>query len=219
MGQALFWYTFLNLAILGAVLCFVRASRLRRARPDERQDLEENTLVRADWERVRIERCIPSRCPRVLGQPPRPRKDVTCEVCATTFLEQRLQRLLSLPTAPDPGVSEPPWSRDALSGRIGGSRAAPLEEPADVVSPPLDAAAGPTHRQRARAQEPGTRVTGRDAGGSPLGVVRVGLGLACVAVGAGAAALGGLLWLIVPGCLLVLVGLGLIASGVSLGSD
>lgn len=205
MERALFWYTFLNLSILVAVLWFVRAARLRRARPDERQDLEENALVRTDWERVRQERCLPSNCPRVMGQPPRPRKDVTCEVCATTFLEQRLQRLLNVPPVARSGSSDACWSRDAHSGRVGGSHGAPREEPGNVASQLLDGSAVSRRKQRASAA-------------AQLGVVRVGLGLACVAVGAGVAALGGLLWLIVPGALLVFVGLGLIASGISLGA-
>ena len=101
----LVWYIVLNLAIFGFVLLFVRAARARAA-PNERQDLEENALVTADWELVRRERCLPSRCPRVIGQPPRPRKDVTCEVCAATFLEIRLQRLLDGPLAPEPAAPE-----------------------------------------------------------------------------------------------------------------
>src|SRR5437870_5949638 len=98
MELALFGYTLLNLLILGCVLLFVRASRTR-AQPDERQDLEENALVRHDWELMRSERCVPSGCPRLLGQPARPRKDVTCEVCAATFLERRLLQLLDSPPA------------------------------------------------------------------------------------------------------------------------
>jgi hypothetical protein len=211
MERALFLYTFLNLAILGAVLWFVRASRLRRARPDERQDLEENALVRADWELVRIEHCIPSGCPRVIGQPPRPRRDVTCEVCATTFLEQRLQRLLSSPPGSNPTPPDPPWIRDALSGRVGGSRSAPMRGQrsarGDLASSLIEA-------------DPGGERRGRTAAvAAQLGVVRVGIGLACVAVGAGVAAFGGLLWLIVPGALLVLIGLGLIAAGVTQGAE
>jgi hypothetical protein len=206
MERALFWYTFLNLAILVAVLWFVRASRLRRARPDERQDLEENALVRADWERVRLERCLPSNCPRTMGQPPRPRKDFTCEVCGTTFLEQRLQRLLTVPHVLEPGAIDPSWNRDAVSGRVGGSRAAPPEEPGEVASQLLDGAAISGRRRRA------------GAAAVQIGVVRIALGLACVAVGAGVAAFGGLLWLIVPGALMVLLGLGLIAAGISLGA-
>jgi hypothetical protein len=207
MERARFGYTILNLAMLGAVLWFVRASRLRRARPDERQDLEENALVGADWERVRRERCLPANCPRLIGQRQRPRKDVTCEVCATTFLEQRLQRLLSAPSPTEPTASEPVWMRDSLSGRVGGSLAAPIEEPVEVASPLMRGGRHGRHRRRATTSA------------AQLGAVRVGLGLACVAVGAIVAALGGLLWLIVPGCLLVFVGLGLIAAGVSLDAD
>ena len=68
MEAALVCYTLLNLAILGFILLFVRASRAR-AVPNERRDLEENSLVTADWEWVRRERCLPSGCPRLRGQP------------------------------------------------------------------------------------------------------------------------------------------------------
>src|SRR5947199_3032083 len=101
MEAVLVCYTVLNLAILGFIVLFVRASRAR-AVPNERRDLEENALVTADWEWVRRERCLPSGCPRLRGQPARPRKDVTCEICAATFLEIRLQRLLDGPSAPEP---------------------------------------------------------------------------------------------------------------------
>ena len=99
MEAVLVGYTLLNLAILGFIILFVRASRARAA-PNERRDLEENSLVTADWEWVRRDRCLPSGCSRLRGQPSRPRKDVTCEICAATFLEIRLQRLLEGPRAP-----------------------------------------------------------------------------------------------------------------------
>ena len=49
MEAVLVCYTLLNLAILGFIVLFVRASRAR-ASPNERRDLEENALVTADWE-------------------------------------------------------------------------------------------------------------------------------------------------------------------------
>src|SRR5260370_35156089 len=104
MEAVLVCYTVLNLAILGFISLFVRASRVR-AIPHERQDLEENALVAADWEMVRRERCLPSGCPRLRGQPPRPRQDGTCEICAATFLEIRLQRLLDGPLAAGPAAA------------------------------------------------------------------------------------------------------------------
>src|SRR5262245_16154388 len=131
MQLTLVWYILLNLLIFGLVLLFVRASRTR-VRPDERQDLEENALLKADWELVRRERCVPSGCPRVIGQPPRPRKDVTCEVCAATFLELRLQRLLDAPPAPDAPLREVCWGAEAMPGRASASRAAPPEECLDL---------------------------------------------------------------------------------------
>src|SRR5207247_3336113 len=114
--------------MLRVVVLFVRASRARAA-PNERPDLEENALIAADWELVRRERCLPSGCRRVRGQPPRPRKDVTCEVCAATFLEVRLQRLLETPSALKPGPPELPRTRETMPGRANVPCASALEEP------------------------------------------------------------------------------------------
>jgi len=200
MQLALVWYTILNLLILGCVLLFVRASRTR-AQPKERQDLEENALVRADWELVRNERCLPSGCPRVIGQPPRPRKDVTCEVCATTFLELRLQRLLGAPLPTDPG-REAPGVYQSAPGYSDGSRAA---------------RAGPRHAPGAPTAEP---VDPAQPGGRPVGraMLRLGLGVVCVAAGAVIAAFGGMLWLVIPGLVTVLVGLVLMVSSAASGA-
>jgi hypothetical protein len=199
MQLTLVWYVLLNLLILGLVLLFVRASRAR-VRTDERQDLEENALLKADWELVRRERCVPSGCPRVIGQPPRPRKDVTCEVCAATFLELRLQRLLEGPTAPDAPVREACWSAEGMQGRSGASRAAPPEECLDLRAP-ADGSARSLRGPRARAA-----------------YLRLGLGVACVAAGAMVAAFGGVLGWILPGYLIVMIGLGLMVYGAASGA-
>src|SRR5438094_452629 len=197
MEAALVCYTLLNLAILGFILLFVRASRAR-AVPNERRDLEENSLVTADWEWVRRERCLPSGCPRLRGQPPRPRKDVTCEICAATFLEVRLQRLLEGPSAPepvDPGTS-------GLMVEEGRRSARPVTS---TVSPALAV------RGRAREADlrcSGTKVRGatRDRSAARAARrwarLRFGLGIGCAAAGVFAAASSGPWWLIVPGCLM-----------------
>jgi hypothetical protein len=204
MQLALVWYTILNLVILGCVLLFVRASRAR-AHPDERQDLEENALVRADWELVRTERCLPSGCPRVIGQSPRPRKDVTCEVCATTFLEVRLQRLLGAPLPTEPGW-EPPRVYQIVPGCAGTSGAASREERRSPEAPAAE-------RDTARRDQ-----LQADAETMHWAMLRLGLGVVCVATGAAVAAFSGLLWLVIPGYVAVLIGLGLMASSAASGT-
>ena len=211
MEVALVWYIVLNLAIFGFVLLFVRAARARAA-PNERQDLEENALVTADWELVRRERCLPSRCPRVIGQPPRPRKDVTCEVCAATFLEIRLQRLLDGPLAPEPAAPEATdgVGRSLSSHPIPPSlhhSITPRGDPLALEPPAPEAGRWRGQRERCPASAP-----------RRWALFRFGLGIGCVAAGAAVAAFGGLLWLIVPGYLMVLIGLGLIASGAASGA-
>jgi hypothetical protein len=210
MEAALVWYTLLNLAILGFIVLFVRASRAR-AVPNERQDLEENALVAADWELVRRERCLPSGCPRVRGQPPRPRKDVTCEICAATFLEIRLQRLLEGPLAPEP--SDPGAEGLIMDGGIRSTHpaTAPVSRPLTVRgnARELDVRPVDTRLRRATRKHGPARAAGRWVR------IRFGVGIGCVAAGAAVAAFGGLLWLIIPGYLMVLLGLGLIASSAS----
>jgi hypothetical protein len=209
MEVALVWYILLNLAVFGFVLLFVRAARAR-VTPNEPQDLEENALVNADWERVRRERCLPSHCPRARGQPPRPRKDVTCEICAATFLDLRLQRLLEGPLAPEPAGPE------AADGVLSDGRTFLVHPHAASSHPPvrrreeplpMDPPDAPAGRWRGPRERSLSGATPRWA------LIRFGLGIGCVAAGAAVAAFGGQLWLIIPGYLLVLMGLGLIASG------
>jgi hypothetical protein len=209
MEVALVWYILLNLAIFGFVLLFVRAARAR-VTPNEPQDLEENALVSADWERVRRERCLPSHCPRVLGQPPRPRKDVACEICAATFLELRLQRLLEGPLAPEPAAPE------AADGVLSDGRTLSVHPFTSPPRQPVRRRGEPAPLDLADAQTGGwSGPPERSLAGaaSRWALIRFGLGIGCVAAGAAVAAFGGLLWLIIPGYLLVLMGLGLIASG------
>jgi len=216
MEVALVWYIVLNLAIFGFVLLFVRAARARAA-PNERQDLEENALVTADWELVRRERCLPSRCPRVIGQPPRPRKDVTCEVCAATFLEIRLQRLLDGPLAPEAAAPE---ATDGVGRSLSAHPSPPSPHPSN---PPLGGGGGDPLALDPPAPEAGRWRGQRERcpASAPRrwALFRFGLGIACVAAAAAVGAFGGgLLWLIVPGYLMVLIGLGLIASGAASGA-
>jgi hypothetical protein len=214
MEAALVWYILLNLAIFGFVLLFVRAARAR-VTPNEPKDLEENALVYADWERVRRERCLPSHCLRMIGQPPRPRKDVTCEVCAATFLEMRLQRLLEGPLAPEPAAPEAADGvlsdgRTVSSHPTSSSPCHPIRRRCD----PLALAPPDTEARRWRGPRE------HSPAGAPRrwALVRFGLGIACVAGGAAIAAFGGgLLWLIIPGYLMVLIGLALMASGAASG--
>lgn len=208
MEVALVWYIVLNLAIFGFVVLFVRAARSRVA-PHEPQDLEENALVNADWERVRRERCLPSHCRRVLGQPPRPRKDVTCEICAATFLDSRLQRLLGGPLSPErgtPGNTKASRSEGSPSSRC--SNAPESHRSGPRAGDPL--ALVPPGAEARRRAAPATQ---RSAAGRRWGLVRFLLGIACTVAGAAVAAFGGLLWLILPGYGMVLIGLALILSG------
>jgi hypothetical protein len=198
MELALLGYTLLNLTILGAVLWFVRASRAR-AVPDERPDLEENALVAADWELVRRERCLPSGCRRVRGQPPRPRKDITCEVCAATFLEVRLQQLLELPSVPKQGLSELPRARETTYHGANVPCAHAVEE-----SP---------HSRSHAGRLGGTRTHRAALTAARWALLRLALGVICVSAGAAIALFGGLHFWIVPGYLTVFVGLALIVSG------
>jgi hypothetical protein len=208
MEAVLVGYTFLNLAILGFIMLFVRASRAR-AVPDERRDLEENALVSADWEWVRRERCLPSGCPRLRGQPPRPRKDVTCEICAATFLEARLQRLLEGPSAPepvDPGMSGLIFDEEAPSACRTPSAVSPVlairgrARQAEVRSAGAVLRRSTRHRSAARRSRRWARL-------------RFGLGIGCVMAGAVVATASGPPALIAAGCMVALLGLGLIALG------
>ena len=213
MQAALVCYTLLNLAILGFIVLFVRASRAR-AVPNERQDLEENALVAADWEMVRGERCLPSGCPRLRGQPPRPPKDVACEICAATFLAIRLQRLLDGPLATESADAE---SEGRLADRGMGSAhpVSPLvSQPLMVRSKARELRARPSDAWR----RPAARKSRRSGTAGRWSRIRFGLGIGGVAAGAAVVAFGGLAWVVLPGYGMVLLGLGLIASSAASGA-
>src|SRR5262249_30836060 len=149
-----------------------------------------------------------SGCPRVRGQPPRPRRDVTCEICAATFLEARLQRLLEAPSAPepvDPGMSGLIFEEGRPSPR------------------PAPSAVSPVVAIRGRAREPELRSAGtlprratrhRSVAGTSRrwARLRFGLGIGCVVAGAVVATSSGPPALIAAGCLVALLGLGLLAT-------
>jgi hypothetical protein len=213
MEAVLVGYTLLNLATLGFIVLFVRASRAR-AVPNERRDLEENALVAADWDWVRRERCLPSACPRLRGQPPRPRKDVTCEICAATFLEIRLQRLLEGAPAAEP--AEPgPEGRIAAEGSRSALPAAPLVTQERADSGPACQRVAPTASGRwqrpLRPRPPGRATLLRAR-------LRFGLGIGGAATGAGVATFGGTPSLLAVGGVIALCGLALIASSAARGA-
>ncbi len=203
MERVLIGYTILNLAIMALVLICVRASRLRAA-PDERQDLEENALTGTDWELVRSERCLPSGCARLRGQPPRPRKDVTCEVCAATFLELRLQRLLC---PPGTSVADPARTLPLLTSQK------PAPSPSAVEAAPQPgrfSTEGPA-RRHSRPCRPASHA-------DLWARACFGMGIACVAAGAAAALLGGSAGMVFPGYLVVGIGVVLMVSGIASGA-
>jgi hypothetical protein len=149
-----------------------------------------------------------------MGQPPRPRKDVTCEVCAATFLEGRLQRLLDGPLAPEPlapGAAEGKQSQGTPLSRYP-STLAPQRYGHRAGDPLAVAASGSPSGQRP------TGVPGAGMASRRWALARFGLGIGCTVAGAAIAAFGGLLWLILPGYAMVLLGLTLIISGAAAGA-
>jgi hypothetical protein len=94
MGLALVGYVLVNIALFGFFALFARGVRFR-ATSGERQDLEENSFIDEEWRLVRREQCGPTGCPRAVGTPPGPRRDVTCEICAAVFMERYWRRKLA----------------------------------------------------------------------------------------------------------------------------
>jgi hypothetical protein len=195
MAVILILYTVLNILVFGFVVLFARATRLR-ARPNERVDLEDNSIIAEEWDLIRCRQCVPSRCSRAVGVPPRPRKDVTCEICAALFMERYWQERLSGVPAAEAGGSRGP--RDTGGAPTG------LAEPRPVPTQSALSAAAPVRRER---RDPTLRqlVCARR-----LYVV----GLGCVVAGALIGALGNF---IVPGYLLVITGVGLLIAGAATG--
>lgn len=200
MAVALFFFTLFSMAVFGMIALFARAMRLRTP-PNERRDLEENSIIREEWEWVRRAHCGPRRCPRVIGTPPGPRGDVVCEICAAVFMERHWRRLVG---------------------------AIPAEEWADVRSAP-GGAAEERHRAPAslpdrRAPEPlpmlddtvFERPTDRASGSPHRDVRALRLGLALALVGASVLALSAAL---LPGYLMIACGIGvLLRAGLGRGS-
>jgi hypothetical protein len=127
MGLALVGFVLVNIGLFGCFALFARGVRFRAA-SHERRDLEENSIIPEEWLLVRREKCGPTRCPRAVGTPPGPRKDVACEICAAVFMERYWQRMLS--GAVDPSPLPPPRNGE------GESRWAAGPSPLSVSGPP-----------------------------------------------------------------------------------
>jgi hypothetical protein len=192
MAAILVVYTVLNILVFGLVVLFARAARTR-ARPNERVDLEDNSIIDEEWDLIRQEQCLPSGCPRRVGTPPRPRKDVTCEICAALFMERYWQeRLSSHPSSAG--------RRGNRAGRDAGAAPMGLAEPS-LVS--LDCAVPGEVLMRRRRN----RTTFQRAA---RGRKFYAAGGCCVIAGA---LVGILSSFLLPGYLLVLTGIALLIAG------
>jgi hypothetical protein len=194
MAVILILYTVLNILVFGFVVLFARATRLR-ARPNERVDLEDNSIIAEEWDLIRRRQCLPSRCSRTVGAPPRPRKDVTCEICAALFMERYWQERLSGVPAAEAGGSRAPRE----SGGAAMGLAEPRPVPTQTVlsrTPSRREGKCPSLRQVAYARR----------------LYTVGIG--CVVAGA---LIGALSTFIIPGYLLVISGVGLLIAGAASG--
>jgi hypothetical protein len=98
MAVVLFIFTLFSIAVFGMIALLARAVRTRTP-PNERCDLEDNSITPAEWEWVRRARCGPRHCPRAVGSPLRPRGDVVCEICAAVYMERHWRRLLGVTSA------------------------------------------------------------------------------------------------------------------------
>jgi hypothetical protein len=191
MAVILILYTVLNILVFGSVVLFARATRMR-GRPNERVDLEDNSIIAEEWELIRREQCLPTRCPRSVGSPPRPRKDVTCEICAALFMERYWQERLS-------DTSPAPTRRGASAGREFHSAPMGLAEPS-LVS--IDFGASENAVRRA-ANFSLARHAARARYFCAAGVC-------CVVAGASIGVLGSF---ILPGYLLAVTGIALLIAG------
>jgi hypothetical protein len=200
MAVILILYTVLNILVFGFVVLFARASRMR-TRANERVDLEDNSIMAEEWALIRRLQCLPSGCPRTVGTPPRPRKDVTCEICAALFMERYWQERLGASPAETGTGSR--GTRDTGSAPLGLADAGRLSLHA---SPPGELLA---HRER---REPIRRQIAR-------GRRLYALGLGCVVAGAVVGILSsfGVLSGIIAGYLLVITGIGCLVAGAASG--
>jgi hypothetical protein len=200
MAVILILYTVLNILVFGFVVLFARAARMR-TRADERVDLEDNSIMAEEWALIRRLQCLPSGCPRTVGAPPRPRKDVTCEICAALFMERYWQERLG--TSPAETGAGSRSTRDTGSASLGradaGRVSLPILPPDEFL--PRRERCGPRRSPSARARW--------------LYVV----GFCCVVAGAGVGILSsfGVLSGIILGYLLVITGIGFLIAGAASG--
>jgi hypothetical protein len=82
-------YILIFLVVTGCLIATARSERAARA---AQQDADEITVIPEEWEVTRREHCLPTACPRLLGDGPR--KDDVCRRCAAEFLEHRWNLLL-----------------------------------------------------------------------------------------------------------------------------
>jgi hypothetical protein len=212
--MAVIWivYILLNITVFGLVVLFARAARARTA-PNERVDLEDNSIIAEEWALLREKQCLPARCPRAIGSPPRPRKDVTCEICAALFMERYWQERLSSVGSAEPGGAGRGASLPVgEAGRKGGaSPTGGRTEPAFISMDaplPRGVLVGPERL------DPAPR---RPAGGRRLYVA----GFCCMAVGAAAGILSTSLipgYFLIPAYLLALTGIALLIAGALAGT-
>jgi hypothetical protein len=195
MAVILILYTLLNILVFGFVVLFARATRMR-TRANERVDLEDNSIMAEEWELIRRLQCLPSRCSRVVGTPARPRKDVTCEICAALFMERYWQERIG-------GVSTAEASAGSRGGRD--TSVAPLGL-ADAGLISLQTSFPDEALLRPGRRQPAPRLIAR---GRTLYV----LGFGCVVAGA----LVGVLNFLIPGYLLVITGIGFLVAGAASG--
>lgn len=150
MAVVLFFFTLFSIAIFGLIALFARGAR-DHVPANERRDLEENSIIDEEWEWVRRRRCLPTRCSRALGQPPHPRRDLTCEICAATFMERHWRYLVGVVPEHETCRVSPRRARGATAHervlnreilpRAPGTRGARepielLEEPVPTAMPP-----------------------------------------------------------------------------------
>jgi hypothetical protein len=195
MGVILVLYTVLNILVFSFVVLFARATRTR-ARANERVDLEDNSIIAEEWDLVLRLQCLPSGCSRVVSEPPRPRKDVCCEICAASFMERYWQERLSNSTFDNDG--------SVRRARSSADRTRHVES--NLIS--LDFPAPGKVMPRARRGDAGCQ---EFAHGRRL----YAAGIGCVLVGA---LIGVLTPFIIAGYLLVVVGIGALVVGAASGS-
>lgn len=87
-------WTLLFYVVPAAALALLLARRRRHCALPERLVLPQTPIIAEEWAAVRRRLCIPSGCPRAVGEPPRPRGDTHCEFCAVRFLDGYYGRLL-----------------------------------------------------------------------------------------------------------------------------